>query len=59
MSSEPIRVASVGLGWWSDVLADAAQRTDGQVQVATCFTRSEEKRNVFAEKYGCAAASSI
>ena len=59
MSSEPIRIASVGLGWWSDVLADAALRTDGQVQIATCFTRSEEKRKIFAEKYSCAAASSI
>jgi predicted dehydrogenase len=59
MSSEPIRIASVGLGWWSDVLADAAQRTDGQVQIATCFTRSEEKRNAFAEKYGCATASTL
>ena len=24
MSSNPVRVASLGMGWWSDVLADAA-----------------------------------
>ena len=28
MSSKPLRVASLGMGWWSDVLADAVGRTD-------------------------------
>lgn len=58
MSTEPVRVASLGMGWWSDVLADAAQRTGGRVQIVACYTRSEDKRNAFAEKYGCRAASS-
>ncbi|MBT3931174.1 MAG: Gfo/Idh/MocA family oxidoreductase, partial [Rhodospirillaceae bacterium] len=59
MSTKPLRVASVGLGWWSDVLADAAGRTDGRVEIASCFTRSEDKRQAFAAKYNCAAASSL
>ena len=59
MSTSPLRVASVGLGWWSDVLADATGRTDGRVEVVSCFTRSEDKRAAFAEKYNCGAASSL
>lgn len=57
MSAEPVRVACLGMGWWSDVLADAAQRTS-EIDIVTCFTRSEEKRSAFAGKYGCRAAAS-
>lgn len=59
MSTSPLRVASVGLGWWSDVLADAAGRTDGRVEIVSCFTRSEDKRQAFAAKYNCDAAASL
>jgi predicted dehydrogenase len=59
MSASPLRVASVGLGWWSDVLADAAGRTDGRVEIVSCFTRSGDKRQAFADKYNCAAAPSL
>ncbi|NQV55312.1 MAG: Gfo/Idh/MocA family oxidoreductase [Rhodospirillales bacterium] len=57
MSSDVVRLASLGLGWWSDELADAVGRADG-VEIVSCFTRSEDKRQAFAEKYGCRAASS-
>ncbi len=57
MSPEPIRLASLGIGWWSDVLADAAGQSD-QIKIVSCFTRSEEKRETFAKKYGCVAADS-
>lgn len=57
MSDEPIRVASLGLGWWSDVLADAVSRTPA-LEIAACYTRSEDKRAAFAEKYDCRAAGS-
>ncbi|MDA1090409.1 MAG: Gfo/Idh/MocA family oxidoreductase [Proteobacteria bacterium] len=57
MSSEPVRVASLGMGWWSDVLADAAARTP-DIEIVKCFTRSEDKRNAFAEKYNCQAVAS-
>jgi predicted dehydrogenase len=59
MTSTPFRVASLGIGWWSDVLANAAQRTNGRVEIATCFTRSADKRQAFADKYGCASADSL
>jgi predicted dehydrogenase len=57
MSQEPIRVASIGMGWWSDVLADAASRSD-RIEIVACYTRSPDKRRAFAEKYGCRAAAS-
>jgi len=45
------------MGWWSDVLADAIKRS-GKMKIAACFSRSAEKRETFAKKYGCRAASS-
>jgi predicted dehydrogenase len=45
------------MGWWSDVLADAAVRS-GKLQIVSCYTRSEERRRAFAGKYGCDAAAS-
>jgi len=52
MSSDKLRVAALGMGWWSDVLADAIMRSD-KFEIVSCFTRSEDKRNAFAKKYGC------
>ena len=57
MSTEPVRVACLGMGWWSDVLADAIGRTS-ELEIVSCYTRSEEKRAAFAAKYGCSAAPS-
>ena len=57
MAFKPVRVASVGMGWWSDVLADAIKRTD-KIEIVSCYTRSEDKRHAFAKKYGCTPASS-
>jgi predicted dehydrogenase len=56
--ARPLRVAVVGIGWWSDVLADAVGRT-GAIEIAACYTRSGDKRAAFASKYGCRAASSF
>ena len=55
--TEPLRVACIGMGWWSDVLADAIKRS-GQIEIVACFTRSEQKRAAFAGKYGCSPADS-
>jgi len=52
-----LRVAVLGIGWWSDVLADACKRSD-KFEIVTCFTRSADKRAAFAKKYGCAQAQS-
>ncbi|MFN0300221.1 MAG: Gfo/Idh/MocA family protein [Burkholderiales bacterium] len=57
MSANPIRVACIGMGWWSDVLADAIKRST-KIEIAACFSRSADKRAKFAAKYGCAAAPS-
>jgi predicted dehydrogenase len=57
MNDAPLRVAALGMGWWSDVLADAVKRSK-QLELVACFTRSPEKRSAFAEKYGCRAAAS-
>src|SRR5258707_4059996 len=43
------------MGWWSDVLAEAMQRS-GKFEIVACFTRSEEKRAKFAATFACRAA---
>ena len=57
MSEAPLRVAVLGMGWWSDVLSDAIARSE-ELEIVACFTRSEDKRRAFAEKYNCRAAAS-
>ena len=57
MSSGKLRVAALGMGWWSDVLADAIKRSD-KFEIVSCYTRSPEKRSAFAKKYGCRPADS-
>ena len=52
-----MKVACLGMGWWSDVLADAMQRS-GKLTIAACYSRSADKREAFARKYGCKAAPS-
>ena len=51
MTSRPLRVAALGMGWWSDVLADAAKRSS-EIEIVACFTRSEDKRRAFAAEFG-------
>jgi predicted dehydrogenase len=57
VSTGPVRVGCIGMGWWSDVLADAMQRS-GKLQILSCYTRSEDKRQKFAAKYKCRAVAS-
>src|SRR5215470_6613029 len=57
MAGDPVRVACIGMGWWSDVLADAIKRSD-KLRIEACFTRSTDKREKFAAKYGCRASPS-
>ena len=58
VSTQPINVACLGIGWWSDVLADAIVRS-GRLTIQSCYTRSEDKRAAFAKKYNCVAAPSF
>ncbi len=56
MTYEPVRVACVGIGRWSDVIAKAVGRSS-KLKVVSCFTRSAEKRAAFAQKFGCDLAA--
>lgn len=58
MPDQPVRLASIGLGWWGSTLAAATAASEEAV-LETCFARSEEARNGFAEKHGCRVAGSI
>jgi len=53
-----VRVGLIGIGSWSGVIANAAKRSE-KMELATCFTRTLEKRRAFAEKYECDQESSI
>jgi predicted dehydrogenase len=57
MAFPPLRVACIGMGWWSDVLADAIVRS-GKLKIIACYTRSADKRAAFAAKYGCRSVPS-
>ncbi len=57
MTYEPVRVACVGIGRWSEVIANAAMRSS-KIKVTNCYTRSAEKREAFAKKFGCAQSPS-
>jgi len=56
LSEERVRLASVGLGSWAHVLAEAAQRGD-RIDLVNCYSRSEESRAVFRQAYGVPRAS--
>ena len=57
MAELPLRVACIGMGWWSDVLADAIARS-GKLEIIACYSRSADKRAAFAAKYDCRSAPS-
>ncbi|MQA04163.1 MAG: gfo/Idh/MocA family oxidoreductase [Streptosporangiales bacterium] len=46
-----VRLAPVGLGRWARVLARGAQRGD-VVELASCFSRDEERRAAFQQDFG-------
>ena len=52
LSTNPVRVASVGLGRWGETMAEILAKTP-QLALTTCFTRNPEKRAAFAKKFGC------
>ncbi len=54
---EPVRVASIGLGWWGGTLAEKA--ASAGLQIVSCFSRTEEQRVDFARAYGGVAAESV
>jgi predicted dehydrogenase len=47
-----IRAALVGLGWWGNELAAAAERLDGPLRIAACTSLAAEESRRFAERFG-------
>ncbi len=58
MAANPVRVASVGIGWWSGALAESIHGKSDLIKIVSCYTRDEGKRAQFAGKYGCRQAKS-
>lgn len=56
--TEPIGLALIGLGNWSKHLATAAQRSP-DVNLASCWTRTPEKRATFAAEHSCLDAPTL
>lgn len=54
---EPLRVASLGLGWWGANLAEKA--TAAGIEIVAAYARSEDARAEFAETHGCRPATSL
>jgi scyllo-inositol 2-dehydrogenase (NAD+) len=56
--NDKVRVALIGIGSWSAVIANAVQRSS-KLEMATCFTRDPKKRAAFSKKYGCDQDKSV
>jgi predicted dehydrogenase len=41
--TDPLRVACIGMGWWSDVLADAFKRSS-RLKIVACYSREQKRR---------------
>ena len=50
-------IAMVGTGMWAPRLASAAERAG--LELVTCFSRNEQRRGEFAERFGCEPAASL
>ena len=57
MEMSPLRVGSIGLGWWGANLAEKGRLAG--LELTSCFARDDESRDVFAETHGCRPASSL
>ena len=58
MSSKPVKVGIVGLGRWAKVLTRAALKSD-TFEIASGFSRSEEKREAYQKEFGIPSADSL
>ena len=46
-----IKAASVGLGWWSNELAESIQGKSKKIKIVSCYSRSKRKRVNFSKKF--------
>ncbi|HEX2152514.1 MAG TPA: Gfo/Idh/MocA family oxidoreductase [Acidimicrobiia bacterium] len=56
--TEPVRAASIGVGWWGKELARAAAAT-GQIEIVSCYARTPEKCDEFSAALGCRTAPDL
>ncbi len=56
MNDDKVRLAPIGLGRWARVLARGAQRGD-VIELASCYSRSPDKRAAFQEEFGVPKAA--
>ncbi len=54
---KPLKVASVGLGRWGEMLAEKAG--DAGIEIVSCFARTPATREEFAANYGTRPAGSL
>lgn len=54
--NERVRLAPVGLGRWARVLARAARRSE-VVELVSCYSRDETRRQAFREEFGIAGSA--
>jgi len=54
---EPVKVASIGLGWWGGTLAEKAKAAG--LEIVSVFARDQERREEFAAAHGTRPASSL
>jgi predicted dehydrogenase len=55
--ANPLKVAIVGLGWWSTPVGKGANRSD-KLDLAVCYTRNPQKRAAYAQAFACEEAGS-
>ena len=56
--TDKAKLASIGVGWWAGVLAGALE-TGGEGEIVSCFARTKESRDAFAEQHNCRSAGSL
>jgi predicted dehydrogenase len=56
--TEPVGVAMIGTGRWAGHMAQAIERTD-TLNLLSCFSRTRENREKYAEAFGCVAYDSF
>ena len=54
---KPVKVGLVGLGGWARSIVEAVEKSK-KLELASCFSRTEEKRERFAQEHECRSVRS-
>lgn len=54
----PVRLGSIGLGWWGGKLAETATAS-GEATIVSCYARTPDTREAFAATHGCEPVASL